>query len=34
MTCHFDLKCFEEKDDKQIKKLRKATFIALFFYAF
>jgi len=34
MTCHFDLKCFEEKDDKQIKKLRKATFIALFFMLF
>lgn len=31
MTCHFDLKCFEDKDNKQIKKLQRATFIALFF---
>jgi len=31
MTCHFDLKCFEDKDNKQMKKLRLATFIAIFF---
>ncbi len=31
MTCHFDLKCFESKNDKQIKKLRLATYIAIFF---
>jgi len=31
MTCHFDLKCFEDKNNKQIKKLRLATFIAIFF---
>ncbi len=31
MTCHFDLKPFEEGDDKESKKLKWATFIALFF---
>lgn len=31
MTCHFDLKCFESKNDKQIKKLRLTTYIAIFF---
>jgi len=31
MTCHFDLKCFENKNDKQINKLRLATLIAVFF---
>ncbi|MCB1080417.1 MAG: cation transporter [Chlamydiia bacterium] len=31
MSCHFDLKCFQEKDDKQTRKLKIATCIALFF---
>ena len=31
MSCHFDLKCFQEKDDNQTRKLKIATAIALFF---
>lgn len=31
MTCHFDLKSLEEGDDNETKKLKWATFIALFF---
>jgi len=31
MSCHFDLKCFQKKDDNQTRKLKIATAIALFF---
>lgn len=31
MTCHFDLKSLENGDDKESKKLKWATYIALFF---
>lgn len=31
MSCHFDLKCLEDHDDKQIRKLRLSVMIALFF---
>lgn len=31
MTCHFDLKPLEEGNDKETRKLKIATFIALFF---